>query len=86
MLNRVEVFIQDIQKERPEFRVEHEAVMPDADEAQWVERVQLDVPRVVKHEVEGCLENLLDRVSATLKRKNVLIITIFFKTLSELGG
>ncbi len=66
MLDRIEFFIEYIEVEWSEFRLRHENVMPDANEAQRVEAVQLNVAGVVKHEEERRLEHLFDRVSTTL--------------------
>jgi len=68
VLDWVEIFCEDIEVKLSEFGLEHEKVMPDADEAQRVERVQLDVARVVKHEKEGRLEHLVDGVTGPLER------------------
>ena len=70
MLHGVEVFHEYVEVELPEFGLQHEDVVPDADEAQWVEGVQLDLSRVVQHEEEGCLKHLLHRVLPALQTKN----------------
>ena len=67
MLDWVELFFEYFEVERFQLGLEHEDVMSDADEAQRVEGLQLDVAGVVEHEVERRLEHLLDRVSATLR-------------------
>ena len=66
VLDWVEVFCEYVEVELSEFGFEHEEVVTDADEAQRVQRVQLDVPRVVKHEEERRLEHLVNGVAATL--------------------
>lgn len=66
MLDRIEFFVEYIEVERFEFRLRHKNVMPDANEAQGVEAVQLNVARVVQHEVKRRLKHFFNRVSATL--------------------
>ncbi len=66
MLDRIEFFIEYIEVEWSEFRLRHENIMADANEAQGVEAVQLNVAGVVQHEEERCLEHFFDRVSAAL--------------------
>ena len=69
VLCEVGVLLEDFQvEELEEFRLEHEGVVSNTDEAQGVEGVWLDLTPLVAHEVEHALENLLNRPALVLKR------------------
>ena len=67
-MHRVEAFREYVDVEVLKLRLQHEVVVSDANGAQGVERVVLDVRVLVQHEEEHGLKHLVDRVSTRLKR------------------
>ena len=72
----VEAFREDVDVELFELCFQHEFVVPDADVAQRVERVRLDVAGFMSHEEEHRFKHFQHRVGPRLKRKSKVRIKL----------
>ena len=81
MSHRVERFREYVYVEVFELWLQHEVVVPDADGAQGVQSIVLDLGLVVEHEEERGLEDLLDGVGTGLEIKARLVVVLRIKKL-----